>query len=173
MSFMTDEDAGTVPGNWISHAAAKVGRRDPPPFPPPPHAPRNTRGHPRLWAARLSPPPPLKLQGTKGHVRRALLLPRRHAVAPGRTRHASYNSFMTCVQVMRASLAIGEPDHVPAAAERAAPRGRQQAQEVKYDVAGRFVVGAELSLWPGLCMFQNQSFALFGHNGSAHRVGPL
>ena len=77
VSFMTDEDVGTTPGNWISNAAVKVM--------------------------------PAKLQGGS----------------------------------------------------------------LVFDAARRFEVGAHLSLWGGLSLFRNQSFALFGHDGQSHAVGPL
>ena len=48
-----------------------------------------------------------------------------------------------------------------------------QGGSVVFDAARRFEVGAHLSLWGGLSLFRNQSFALFGHDGQSHAVGPL
>ena len=48
-----------------------------------------------------------------------------------------------------------------------------QGGSVVFDAARRFEVGAHLSLWGGLSLFRNESFALFGHDGQSHAVGPL
>lgn len=92
---MTDEDVGTVVGNWVSHAEVKV------------------------MTAKLVP-----TSTTAGH----------------------------------ASSSSG-------------------GGEVVYDEAGRFLVGpyapGDPSMWSGLCSFENQSYALWGHAQQSWTLGPL
>lgn len=42
-----------------------------------------------------------------------------------------------------------------------------------FGVGDRFEIGPHLSLWGGLSLFRNESYALFGHDGQSHVVGPL
>ena len=101
--FMTDEDVGTVVGNWVSHAEVKV------------------------MSAKLVP-----TSTTAGH----------------------------------ASSSGSDSDW-----------GGGGAGQVAYDEAGRFLVGpyapGDPSMWSGLCLFENQSYALWGHAQQSWTLGPL
>ena len=65
------------------------------------------------------------------------------------------------VKVMKAKLAAGNS-------------GRE---EIVFDQAGRFVAGpfapGDPSMWAGLCLFENESYALYGHAHQSWRLGPL
>ena len=52
-------------------------------------------------------------------------------------------------------------------------KGKLTHGRVEFDVAQRTLVGPICSLWAGLSSFLNTSYVLFGHDGHAHRLGPL
>ena len=70
------------------------------------------------------------------------------------------------VKVMTAKLAA-----------TAGKAGRHGRPEIVIDQAARFLAGpfapGDPSLWAGLCLFDNQSYALYGHAQQSWRLGPL
>lgn len=72
------------------------------------------------------------------------------------------------VKVMKAKLA---------AAGSASSDGNSDRSEIVFDQAGRFLAGpfapGDPSMWAGLCLFENESYALYGHARHSWRLGPL
>ena len=55
--------------------------------------------------------------------------------------------------------------------------GKSGESEIVFDQAGRFLAGpfapGDPSMWAGLCLFDNESYALYGHDRQSWRLGPL
>ena len=55
--------------------------------------------------------------------------------------------------------------------------GNSSRREITFDQADRFLVGpfdsGDPSMWAGLCLFGNESYALYGHAHQSWRLGPL
>jgi hypothetical protein len=79
------------------------------------------------------------------------------------------------VKVMSAKLAATPEARTASAGSDGT--GKSGISEIVFDQAGRFLAGpfapGDPSMWAGLCLFDNESYALYGHDRQSWRLGPL